>query len=198
MIVILGAAWYFRDAFTREHSNTGHTVLLQEGWKLAMQQPLIGRGAGYAGPASHQICAQSPADMRCQIIEQINTRYQITTYGYNPENQYVQILMEYGFLGLLPWMAMLVWMLYYTFRSLLRSWRELQKGKKSDKKLLSQYLVFGALGIGLFALLLEGLLLHSLVDRMIIYPFMLLFGQTYGRQYPLKAKGKFVLEAQKA
>lgn len=185
LILSLGVFVYFKDAFSRVHSNTGHAVLLKEGWKLTLQHPLVGRWAGYSGPASHQICYHDDHDERCEIIRKINTQYEISTYGYNPENQYIQILMEYGFLWFIPWIFMLVWMLWYSLRFLRYAWLELQKGKKSDQALLSRYFLFWALGLGLFALVIEGVVLHSLVDRMIVYPFMLLFGMAYGRLFPL-------------
>jgi hypothetical protein len=83
-----------------------------EGRNLAKKNLITGRGAGYAGPASHQICYTPDSidifateithpDPRCEEIRKVNIAHQIATYGYNPENQYLQILMEYGIIGLL-------------------------------------------------------------------------------------------------
>lgn len=63
------------------------------------------------------------------------------------------------------------------------------KKKKGDPQLISQLFILLAFGIGLFGLALEGLVLHSFVDRMIVYPFMLLFGLGYG-QYETPEKQK--------
>jgi hypothetical protein len=32
---------------------------------------------------------------RCELIRKENVKNQISTYGFNPENQYLQVLMEY-------------------------------------------------------------------------------------------------------
>jgi hypothetical protein len=37
-----------------------------------------------------------------------------------------------------------------------------------------------AFGVGILWLSIEGLVLHSFVDRMIVYPFMALFAIAYG------------------
>lgn len=88
--------------------------------------------------------------------------------------------MEYGMLGLLPWLCCFFWLLWSGIRVLPQLFRELKK-KKADPQLISQLFVLLAFGIGLFGLALEGLVLHSFVDRMIIYPLMLLFGLAYGK-----------------
>lgn len=99
------------------------------------------------------------------------------TPGYNPENQYVQIFMEYGLLGLLPWLACFCWLLWESLKLINRYIQESKKGKKyRDQKLITRLLITLGFGIGLAGLALEGLVLHSFVDRMIVYPFMMLFG----------------------
>lgn len=102
------------------------------------------------------------------------------TPGYNPENQYVQIFMEYGLLGLIPWMLCFCWLLRETLRLLRDYILEVKKGKKADPKTLTFLLTNLAFGLGLWGLAVEGLVLHSFVDRMIVYPFMLLFGLWWG------------------
>jgi hypothetical protein len=34
-------------------------------------------------------------NQRCELLRKENVKNQISTYGFNPENQYLQILMEY-------------------------------------------------------------------------------------------------------
>lgn len=179
-IVLLFGLWHFRGIFAREHSNTGHIALLQEGWKIGMQEPLTGWGAGYSGPASHQLCNRENPDPRCEIIVETNNRYSIPTVGYNPENQYVQIFMEYGIIGLISWMFCFGWLIWNGLRAAIPLAREWGKGKKADKAYKQQLYLLLAFGIGMIGLALEGMVLHSFVDRMIVYPFMLLFGLHYG------------------
>ena len=54
------------------------------------------------------------------------------------------------------------------------------KGKKADHNIIKPLALLCAFGLGMFGLALEGLVLHSFVDRMIVYPFMLLYGLSYG------------------
>jgi len=184
-----GVLYFGQRFFAREHSNTGHLVLVIEGRNLAKRNLITGRGAGYSGPASHQICYTptekidifadieqiTHPDPRCETIRKVNIENQISTYGYNPENQYLQILMEYGFLGLLFRLTALCRILYYTIRTILIY----HKTEKSNHQQLLYYSIIGY-GIGLLGLCAEGMVLHSLVDRMVVYPFFLLYGIAIG------------------
>jgi O-antigen ligase len=176
-----GIAYLGTSFFAREHSNTGHLVLVQEGRNLAKERLLVGRGAGYSGPASHQLCYNPKGNARCEAIQAINEKHSIGTYGYNPENQYLQILMEYGIVGLLFWLAMLCWILYYTAKLV---WMYRNTEKSSYQKLLWWSLI--GFEIGLLGLCAEGMVLHSLVDRMIVYPFFLLYGLAIGSWESIK------------
>ena len=62
------------------------------------------------------------------------------TPGYNPENQYVQIFMEYGLLGLIPWMLCFGRVLRVTLSQAYQYVLEVKKGKKSDPKTLTKLL----------------------------------------------------------
>ncbi|MDR0282174.1 MAG: hypothetical protein LBI53_02360 [Candidatus Peribacteria bacterium] len=72
----------------------------------------------------------------------MNTKHQIATYGYNPENQYLQIIMEYGIIGLLFRLTLLLGILGYT-GYLMYHYR---KTKKSAKQTFIYYSLL-ALGI---------------------------------------------------
>lgn len=184
-----GILYYGQRFFAREHSNTGHIMLIVEGRNLAKNNLITGRGAGYSGPASHQICytPQEKIDIfadiesishpnpRCEEIRKVNIEHQISTYGYNPENQYLQIVMEYGFVGLLFWLVLLWWILYYSIKTIIYY-------RKKEKSSYQQFLYYSIIGfwIGLLGLCAEGMVLHSLVDRMVVYPFFLLYGITIG------------------
>ena len=181
-ILLLWAFFYFRGAFAREHSNTWHIKLLEAGIELGLQKPLFGRGAGYSGPASHQLCLNATTDTRCGTITEINQKYSMDTPGFNPENQYVQIFMEYGILGFIPWIFCFGRLLWQGLKEIRTYLIEVKKWKKADQKELTQILIAIGLGLGLFGLAIEGLVLHSFVDRMIVYPFMLIFWVRYGQR----------------
>lgn len=182
VLAFIVAFFTLKSVFFRAHSNTWHLKLLVEWVELAMTKPLSWRGAGYSGPASHQLCLQAQDNPRCDQIHKINTKYSMQTPGYNPENQYVQIFMEYGLLGLIPWMLCFGRLLRVTLSQAYQYVLEVKKGKKSDPKTLTKLLTAIAFWLGLWGLAIEGLVLHSFVDRMIVYPFMLLFGLWRGQQ----------------
>lgn len=76
MLIILGVIAYIgRDQIIhRSFSNTGHVQLFLQGWEMFTESPIIGKGAGHVGPASHWDGG----------------------LAFNPENQYLQILIEFG------------------------------------------------------------------------------------------------------
>ena len=64
------------------------------------------------------------------------------------------------------------------------AYKSYEQEKKNDdkatkKRRLYSTIVF-AFGVGILGLSIEGLVLHSFVDRMIVYPFMALFAIAYG------------------
>jgi O-antigen ligase len=83
---------------------------------------LRGEGAGTAGPAS----------------------YQLTKEGYNPENQYLQIWIEYGIF------AFIGWMILYLFFHLVgfKAYQEAMNNKHSKQHRFYAHIVL-ALAIGI-------------------------------------------------
>lgn len=176
-------AYLWRWIMVREHSNTGHLVLMKEWLKLANQNLLFWRWAGYSGPASHQLCfTDEPVniyedinsihldDSRCEIIRKINIQNKISTYGFNPENQYIQILMEYGIVWILFRLGLCWIILLYTTK-MIRIYRN------KNKSPYQEFIYYCLLWFWIWFLWLcaEWMILHSLADRMIIYPFFLLY-----------------------
>ena len=158
LILLFAIVTYFgqRQIITREFSNTGHLKHVLEAFKQIGERPLWGQWAGTAGPASHQ-------------VEGIK--------AYNPENQYLQIWLEYWLL----WFAGWIFLYGYLHRIAYKSYEE---ERKSDDKITKNRKLYGtivfAFGVGILWLSIEGIVLHSFVDRMIVYPFMALFAIAYG------------------
>lgn len=158
LILLFVVVTYFgqRQIISREFSNTGHFNEIIKAFGLVWERPLRWQGAGTAGPASHQ-------------VEWIN--------AYNPENQYLQIWIEYGLLGFLGWLYLYGYLHYIAYKAY-------EEEKKNDDKLTKKRKLYGtivfAFGVGILWLSIEGLVLHSFVDRMIVYPFVALFGIAYG------------------
>ena len=158
LILLFVAVTYFwqKQIITREFSNTGHFRLVAEALKKIWERPLRWQGAGTAWPASYQVTG-------------------IT--AYNPENQYLQIRLEYGAL----WFMGRLFLYGYLHRIAYKSYEE---EKNSDNKLTKKRKLYGtivfAFWVWILWLSIEGLVLHSFVDRMIVYPFMALFAIAYG------------------
>ena len=188
-LIILAVIWLWLLAYlsrwimVREHSNTGHLQLMKAWWNIAKTNLVFWRWAGYSGPASHQLCyTDEPVDIyqkidsihldnqRCELLRKENVKNQISTYGFNPENQYLQILMEYWIIWILFRLWLCIIILRYTAKII---WIYHKKTKSPYQELLYYSLMW--FWIGFIWLCAEWIVLHSLVDRMVIYPFFLLY-----------------------
>ena len=191
-LIILAILWLWwigylwRWIMVREHSNTGHLELMKSGWNIAKDNLFIWWWAGYSGPASHQLCyTEEPVDIyadvdsihmdnqRCEILRKENIKNQISTYWFNPESQYLQVLMEYWIVWMIFWLWLCAIILRYTAKMVLVY-------RKKNKSPYQELLYFSLLWFGIWFIWLcaEWLILHSLADRMVIYPFFLLYGIT--------------------
>lgn len=59
----------------------------------------------------------------------------------------------------------------------------------TSKEMKHLSLIIFAFSLGMIGLSIEGLVLHSFVDRMIVYPFVALFGIYYASYYRAKLYG---------
>jgi O-antigen ligase len=145
-----------KQIISREFSNTGHFRLIVQALNTIWERPLWWQGAGTAWPASHQ-------------VEGIK--------AYNPENQYLQIRLEYGLLWFLGRLYLYGYLHYIAYKSY-------EEEKNTDSKITKNRKLYGtivfAFWVWILWLSIEGLVLHSFVDRMIVYPFMALFAIAYG------------------
>lgn len=144
----------------REFSNLWHIKNVMFAIEKVKENPIWGLWAGSAWPASHQ-------------IETI-TGEEGSSTDYNPENQFLQIRIEYGIFGFLGWTLLYL----YLHRIWYLSYQQ-TKDPKITKKDRFHWLLVLAFSLGILWLSLEWLVLHSFVDRMIVYPFMALFGISY-------------------
>ena len=176
-------AYLSRWILVREHSNTWHLQLMKAWRNIAKENLILWRWAGYSWPASHQLCyTDEPVDIfqdvesihlddkRCELLRKENVKNQISTYGFNPENQYLQVLMEYWIVWILFRLWLCILILRYTAKMM---WIYRNKTKSPYQELLYYSLLW--FGIWFIWLCAEWLVLHSLADRMVIYPFFLLY-----------------------
>ena len=158
LFLFFGLVTYFwqKQIITREFSNTGHFRLVVEALQKIWEKPLRWQWAGTAWPASHQVDGIK---------------------AYNPENQYLQIWLEYGLLWFLWRLALYGYLHWIAYKSY-------EEEKRSDDKMTKKRKLYGtivfAFGVGILWLSIEGIVLQSFVDRMIVYPFMALFAIAYG------------------
>jgi O-antigen ligase len=129
----------------RDFSNTGHFLLLQKWLTYITQHRVMWLGAWSVWPASYQ-------------------------YGwseFNPENQFIQIFIEFGIIGFVWRMLLYLWFTWFG----LQYRNTLQDKKKKDTDISIHIVV--AMSIGMIGLAIAGLVLHSFVDRMIVLPMMI-------------------------
>ena len=156
LVLFAGVTYVGRDQIiSRQFSNTGHFRLVLNAIEKIGEKPFRWQWAWFAGPAS---------------------QYLWPNKAYNPENQYLQIWLEYGLLGFagrLYLYRMLHWIGYKAYMD------EKDEKHRIVKKTRQYGILVFAFSLGVLWLSIEGLVLHSFVDRMIVYPFMALFGITY-------------------
>jgi len=175
VIVILAGVTYMwkDDIINRKFSNTWHFQHIETAISHIKEHPILWVWAGSAGPASH-------------ISEQF--------VGYNPENQFLQIWLEYWLFWFLWWMILYIRL----HRIGLKAFFQLRKKNLSKQQKNQQRMIIW-FSMGLLWLSIEWLVLHSFVDRMIVYPFMTLFGIMYAiyvkqEKYRELSDGKIVIE----
>jgi O-antigen ligase len=156
LIIFWGITYLGRDQIiSRDFSNTGHLRLILDAVQKIGERPIWWLGAGSAWPSSFYL---GPGK------------------SYNPENQYLQIWIEY-------WVIWFIWWMYlYLFlhRIGYKAYRDEKNETTSMVKQTKDYgLILFAFSLGIFGLSIEGFVLQGFVDRMIVYPFMALFGITY-------------------
>lgn len=143
LIVFIGIAWIAKDqVINRQFSNTGHIQLLVQWWHYFTENPLFGKGAGSVWPASHRAGGSN----------------------FNPENQFLQIAIEFGIIGFILRMIIYARLHLIGLHTVVRNWR--------IKQLTPSQRYTIALSIGMLWLSISWLVLHSFTDRMIVYPFM--------------------------
>lgn len=149
-LILMAVARIAKDqVINREFSNTWHVQLLIQWWHYFSDNRLLGMGAWSVWPASHRAWWLS----------------------FNPENQFLQIAIEFGIIWFLIWMTIYLRLHKIGFDTIRTQW------KQKKLSLESRYAI--AFSIGMLGLSISGMVLHSFTDRMIVYPFMLVGGVIY-------------------
>lgn len=154
-IAIYIAWWGTSELFLRTRSDKGHIEYFFQWLNLVKQNWIRGIWAASVGPASNHI-----AD-----VEKV----------FNPENQYMQIWLEYGLLGIASWLLSYIVILFNP----IRKWFYLRT-QRTQQILSWNTIAYMGIGISIIALSIAGMVLHPFVDSSSIYPFMLMSGIIYG------------------
>lgn len=150
ILIVLFIWWiWFKQIMARWYSNRWHVTMIQKWVSLFLQHPWIGIWLASVWPWSHREW----------------------WLAFNPENQFLQILIELWILGFTWWMLMYVWMNWIGLDAYIRNSTTLSK---TNNHISLDFLL--ALSIGLIWLSISWIVLHSFVDRMVVYPFCFLFG----------------------
>ncbi len=126
----------------RGFSDKGHLAMLTQSREMIQASPWIGLWGTSVGPGSHHGWT-----------------------AFNPENQFLQIWLEYGIGGMLLRLCIFVGLIVIG-RNL---WKKDRFVFVSDSHTAWIGLCLWLVGLGI-----SGLVLHSFSDRMIVYPFMLM------------------------
>ncbi len=154
--------YYWRDQIIyRDFSNTGHIKELVIAVNKVRENPFLWQWAASAGPASHHLWEWKE---------------------YNPENQYLQIWIEYWLLAFIGWMALYLYLNFVWFKALKKDYLD----EKTSKEMKNLSLIIFAFSLWMVGLSIEWLVLHSFVDRMIVYPYTALFGIYLATYYKMK------------
>ena len=163
--VLWVVTYYGKDQIIyRDYSNTGHIKELVIAIDKIKEKPIFGQWAASAGPASHHLWEWKE---------------------YNPENQYLQIWIEYGLIAFIGWMYLYLFLNIVGFKAFKQDYMD----EKSSKEMKQLSLIIFAFSLWMVWLSIEWLVLHSFVDRMIVYPFVALFGMYYASYYRAKLYG---------
>jgi len=154
--------YYWRDQIIyRDYSNTWHIKELVVAVGKIKEKPFLWQWAASAGPASHHLWEWQE---------------------YNPENQYLQIRIEYWLIAFIGWMALYLYMNFVWFKVFKKDYQD----ERSSKEMKHLSLIIFAFSLWMIGLSIEWLVLHSFVDRMIVYPFTALFGMYLASYYRAK------------
>lgn len=157
--VALYIAWGGKsELFLRTRSDKGHIEYFFQWLDLVRKNRLRGLWAASVGPASNHI----------EGVEKV----------FNPENQYMQIWLEYGLLGVATWILSYIAIVL----SPIKKWFSIRTNK-SQKILSGNTITYIGIGISIIALSIAGMVLHPFVDSSSIYPFMLISGIIYGHYH---------------
>lgn len=135
-----------KELVVRDFSTNGHVQMVMKAIGYLSQHPFLWMWWASVWPGSHHLWG----------------------LAFNPENQFLQILVEFGILWSLGWFVCFG---ILTFLGIFLRYKKPTTAISSETRSLLL-----ACSVGMIGLSIMGMVLHSFTDRMIVYPYMLLFG----------------------
>lgn len=171
LVGVVYAWWYLLSQ--RSYSTNGHIEMINQSINIISWNPLRWQWWSSAGPWSHRMGEFT--HLRREGMDPAD--------GFNPENQFLQIIIEFGFIWFVRWFAVYLFLHGLGVQSLFSMKQKIRSAENEEILLKKEsFMVYDsdalliACALWLLWLSVSGLVLHSFTDRMIVYPFMLLFG----------------------
>lgn len=142
--------WWTSEMFLRTRSDKWHLEYFTQWVELIKKHRLRWLWASSVWPGANHI----------EWVEKV----------FNPENQYMQIWLEYGLLWLL-------WRLITYITIIKNSLIKWLNTRSEDKTIINQdTIIFIGIGISIISLWIWGMVLHPFADSSSMYPFMMITG----------------------
>ena len=139
------------ELFLRTWSDKWHLEYFFQWLELVKQNRLRGLWAASVWPWSNHVSS----------VGQI----------FNPENQYMQIWLEYGLFGVITWIISYIAIALNPLQQWINSWTD-----KLKRNISKEYIAYMWIWISILSLSIAGMVLHPFVDSSSAYPFMLISG----------------------
>ena len=150
-VAIYITGWWKSELFLRTWSDQWHLEYFFQWLQLVKENWLRGLWAASVWPWSNHIAG----------VSQI----------FNPENQYMQIWLEYWLFGVLSWILSYIIIAFHPLKKWIQEWTQwLQKNISKES------IAYMWIWISIISLSIAGMVLHPFVDSSSAYPFMLIAG----------------------
>jgi len=106
---------------------------------------------------------------------------------FNPENQFLQVLDEFGIVWWLPRIVIFTWFVLGAYPAV-KIIRKTNKKSKLTKQYVQAQWLYVAMALWMWWLGISWLVLHSFSDRMIVYPVMVMYGVILQHRYSEQQK----------
>lgn len=157
LLIIIYLLWWGKsELFMRTRSDQWHIEFFLEWLRLVKQNRLRWIGSASVGPWAN---------------------YSDVHEVFNPENQYMQIWLEYGLFWMLSRVFSYIFISYQSIIVRIKKWL----GKFGY--INNETIAYSGISLSIVALSIAGMVLHPFVDSTVMYPLMMIIGLLFGIYY---------------